>query len=283
MLRGGVAWLVLVLPACGDNGATGFADATQDGPRDSTADATLPPDALPSGPVTVTVNRRFWSLTDSYPSGNPLPGVPVVFVNPDGQRVEVLTDSSGRATAVIELGASASIVLTPAPVVDDLIVTYLELEPGDEVVFGAAKSPPTDVVTMNLDFDPISDTQVWMTGGCFSVLWPTTGDSSGTLDVTGYCADHPFDLAVFRFEPNGPGVLDFAVARNVIAQPGGTIQFSPWMPYSPRPIQVGGMVDPWGWDVLQLDVGAPLWPPSFFARAAARTYVRWADPRPADR
>jgi hypothetical protein len=213
--------------------------------------------------VTVIVNRGDWSHSEYYPPKLPLADIPIVFVNPGGERIETTTDQSGHASAIVELGASASIAFVPTPFDPELIVTYLALEPGDEVVFGAAKSPPETVVTMSLDFEPVPDASVYMIGACLGFS-ATLGDSTGMVEVSGYCTDHPFDIAVYRTDPDDASqILDFAVARDVVAQPGSSIQFGAWTTYSPRPIQVDGMLDPWGFYPPQYSVGSPLWLSSF--------------------
>ncbi len=133
-LRYLLAALPLALGACGDD--------SNDGPdADNRPDATVPdaapPDAIPRGPVTVTVTSE----------GNPIPGVDVVFNNPDGSVAGVeQTTSTGQAARDLDIGSSATIV-ADAGGQGFVGITFAAVKPGDQLSFEFDPIPPTDVGT----------------------------------------------------------------------------------------------------------------------------------------
>src|SRR5690242_16090055 len=85
-------------------------------------------DAPPS-PVTVTVY-------DLGSTGAVVPGVPVVFVNPNGTAVaHPVTDAQGKASAIVQTGATVTVVYEPQPARYQLF-TYQAVKPGDNIIVG---------------------------------------------------------------------------------------------------------------------------------------------------
>lgn len=117
--------------ACGDDGA---------GP-----DA-APPDAAPGGDVSAPGE----AVVTVYDEGMPVAGVPVIFHEPDGAVAEVMTTGGdGKATREVTAGAMVTVLRSPTEV-----STFAAIEPGDELVVGDPRSPPTAELVTTADLTP---------------------------------------------------------------------------------------------------------------------------------
>lgn len=126
-----VSCLALAALGCGEV-STATPDATPqvDGStppdaRPDNADAAAP-DAIPMGPVTVTLMA----------SGEPVADVDVVFHDADGAVLfHEKTDATGTASATVAAGSMVTAALAS-------IFTVTEVEPGDNLLFSAGALPP---------------------------------------------------------------------------------------------------------------------------------------------
>jgi hypothetical protein len=133
-LRYVVAALPLALGACGGDDEGGSPDAEPD--FDAEVHDAAPPDAIPEGPVTVTVTAQ----------GAGVMGVDVVFNNPDGTVNGVeQTGSGGQAPRDLQIGGSATIVVSPDMGTSFVGITFAAVEPGDQLAFEFEPPPTTDV------------------------------------------------------------------------------------------------------------------------------------------
>src|SRR5690349_10450730 len=126
-----------VLAACGGNDET-FADAGADAAIDAPQDSYE--DAPTMGTVTLTVRGM----------GNPVANVAVVWNDPTGAvQTQEMTDSGGMASESIMTGSSVSIFVTVSGGVIPrfITITYLAIEPGDNLVWDFDAPPPQTATT----------------------------------------------------------------------------------------------------------------------------------------
>jgi len=129
------ALLASVTTACGGSSPITQPDATpSDGPSH---------DAIGRrGSVSVTVN----DLTALAVMANAL----VAFIDPDGTTTIAHTNASGHASALVAEGASVTVKYS-----DRDLQTILDVQPGDDLVFGAGHSIPAPTVTIS--FTPLAE------------------------------------------------------------------------------------------------------------------------------
>jgi hypothetical protein len=130
MRRTGGLTLVLALAACGHE--QHFTDAGTDADVVADDDAN-PPDAIPSGDVTITVHSR--CCTEA--NGTLRAGVHVYAIQPDGTAgPSGTTDASGQITlSGVQAGAAVT-VDDAVDTTDNQLITWLAVQPGDQLVAG---------------------------------------------------------------------------------------------------------------------------------------------------
>jgi len=139
---------------------------------DAPVDASV--DAPAFGPVRITV------YGDQVPAVN----VPVVFLDADDQLVAtVMTDPQGFAEAAMGLGGSVTIVLEPRR----RLVSYLQVEPGDQLVYGWPPPPtPSRIINVRVPTVVTATPRYRVQTGCG--LSSTVGASGvGQIRLEGAC------------------------------------------------------------------------------------------------
>jgi hypothetical protein len=185
-----------------------------------------PPDAIPSGPVTLAVTSQ----------GNPVAGVKVYFQNPDGSVVaNTATDATGVASAVVEIGASVTAIApqppiaTGVPTENDTLATWAAVKPNDQLHWDLFGVPP-NTLTFNViapsDVPVMAVYTLFTSCGSFDITPPPstvgTGVNNAPVPVSiPDCANGKIDLIVLTSDP-ATGLLthsffvpDVAIANGV--------------------------------------------------------------------
>jgi hypothetical protein len=150
-------------------------------------------DAPPS-PVTVTVY-------DQGNSNSVVPGVPVVFVNPNGTAVaHPVTDSQGKASAIVLPGATVTVVYEPQPNRYQLF-TYQAVKPGDNIIVGNnIDHSVVGTFTVHFSAAPNATTYV-VYGPCGQTYVSST--AAVPLTITKDCKVDMMEIQVHAFLANG--------------------------------------------------------------------------------
>src|SRR5688500_1219063 len=127
----GASLMFVVAAACGGDDPTFSDAAVHDGALDDAAlDGSTPPDAVPTGPITVTTHAR-----ENTSTPGPSAGIEVYVITADGTLADTATTAAdGTATVDVTFGDSVTAVY-PASNGADLI-TVVQVEPGDSLTFG---------------------------------------------------------------------------------------------------------------------------------------------------
>jgi hypothetical protein len=224
-MRTSLAWVLLVaVAACGDDGGSSPDAADHDA---ELADAEVP-DADVSGPATITVMSE----------GNPIPGIDVVFSNPDGSVLsQMTTNASGEATETVLPGSAGTIaVMIPGappggPTGNGYAaISWLGIEPGDDLVwtFDAPQPATFGDLTVNLPGDFGGATQYEVHLGCTSFF-----AADGTTPVTGTIAedclgtDQNIDVLAIALDDGGAPVA-FSYDNELAVAAGTTVTMPAW-------------------------------------------------------
>jgi hypothetical protein len=148
-------------------------------------------DAAPN-PVTVTV----YSFDGT---GVVVPGVPVVFVNPDGTAVaHPVTDLQGTASAVVQSGATVTVVFQPQATGYELY-TYQAVKPGDHIIVGDMQDQSV-AGQFRVSFTAVPNaTNYTVYGPCGQT---NTTSSPVTLTMTNDCKLDMMEIQVHAFTGN---------------------------------------------------------------------------------
>jgi hypothetical protein len=217
-LRYVVAALPLALGACGGDDEGGSPDAEP--AIDAEVPDAAPPDAIPEGPVTVTVTSE----------GAPIMGIDIVFNNPDGTVNGVeQTGSTGQASRDLQIGGSASIVVeTPGGMVG---ITFAAVEPGDNLEFEFEEAPPTDAGDFLATYPGVAATATSyeVSLGCTTVGGGTPVPVGG--DITSDClgSDNNIDAFAAAYDADGD-LVGYDHLKDVAVVAGGTtnLVFDAW-------------------------------------------------------
>jgi len=222
-LAGGCALLLIFVAACGGSSSSpdaGGADAAV------TPDAPGTPDATPMGDVTVTTYNQCCSGAND----TPVAGVRVVAVQPDGSGGPTgMTDASGKITlSGVVAGASITAVYESGTSVQ--MVTTLDVQPGDDLVYGwhRAAGPPSGGGggTLSLTFPAYTGaTSYAVSTGCGNAYSFT---SAGTVSVPESCSLTTAGVVVVAYDATG--LIATAYLKDVPFTDGASATVSAWAP-----------------------------------------------------
>ena len=164
--------VLLGLVACSAPRQSSVSDAATS--RDAARDASR--DSTPGGVVTVTVTSR----TDF---DRVVPGAPVVFVDTDQSVTYVHADSLGVAQATVHAGASVTVIYDQNTVEYQ---TVLDVQPGDQLVFGHGTSVDVPPITVTFTAYPGAGVTYTLQSAC-----GTSTVSPGTTTVTPFACFAP--------------------------------------------------------------------------------------------
>jgi hypothetical protein len=226
----------LVVVACAPGPASVDHDAGAVG------DATAPVDAAARGPITLTIVGE---TTDPAP-GEPLAGVEVYLVAPDGAYVRHVTGEDGRVVDEIDVGAAALVVrATPTPGTTAL-TAYLDLAPGLDLVAGAAR-PTRPPVSYQGSVDVVGPTQAGaghaLRGECLSLATPLQpGRFRVSVDVA--CPEVHQAAVVAEVRGATGEVVEYSVATvDLIGLIGGTYQMPAGRPPAEARLRYSGVTE----------------------------------------
>jgi hypothetical protein len=207
--------VAVAVVGCGGSNKNSPDAQRSDAPTDTARDA--PPDGTPHGMVTVHV-------IDPAGSGADVIGATVVFLNPDGSLVaNMLTDSSGLASADVLLGASVTAAPTVGPNVYRL-TTLFDVKPGDMLTIGSVNPDSTVVGTFTVNFTTTSSAASYsLYGPCGSVFTTT---SPATLTIYKYCQVATMELLLAAYDGTG-AFVGYVDKPNVTYSDGGSAVLSP--------------------------------------------------------
>lgn len=212
-----VCGLAIALIGCGDDGGTDDADAAitfDAGPTADadTTDATPPPlDAAVAGLATITVTSGAMAI----------PGVDVVWYDPTGAVQEhEATNVTGSASEEILPGSALTLAIMAGPT--PLTITYIDIQPGDELVWSFGNDNPTHIsdltVTMPGNFGGADNYRVFI--GCNE-----TQQNNGTVPITGFevydtClgSDTNIDVIAMAYNGDDPVAYDHVTDLPVVMQ-----------------------------------------------------------------
>ena len=202
----------LALAACGE-----VTNHLPDGPP-AGGDGGPGADVAPPQPVTATVFS---------PNGEriAIPGVQVVFVEPNGMRHRVVTDNEGIASAVVPAGSSVSAVWLQNSNYYQ-IETVQNVSPGDHINLVGTNSDYTLVGQVNISYPAQAGVSYYYVyGPCGS--WYAGNTTSIKYDIRGYCApkDGKMTISVTPRDPNGQ-VMGYIDMVDVAYTDGMTVNLS---------------------------------------------------------
>ncbi len=208
--------LGLGLAACGGNDEV-FVDGGGDaGNEDAPTDAEI--DAPTMGTVTLTVRGM----------GNPVQGLNVVWNDPTGAvQTQETTDVAGMASETIMVGSSVSIFVTVnGGITSQLItITFLAIEPGDDLVWDFDGPPPVTATTATITLPGAQSGAATYTvsAGCTEVTDITNPTTPITLTIPTAClgTDQTFDIVAKALDGSGAEV-GYDTASDVAVTGGAT-------------------------------------------------------------
>ncbi len=217
-LRYVVAALPLALGACGGDDEGGSPDAEP--AIDAEVPDAAPPDAIPEGPVTVTVSSE----------GAPIMGIDIVFNNPDGTVNGVeQTGSTGQASRDLQIGGSATIVVDTG---EGMVgITFAAVEPGDNLEFEFDPPPPTDAgdfsATLPGAFAGATSYEVSL--GCTTVGNSAPDALGGDIPSDCLGSDSTIDAFASAYDADGD-LVAYDHVKDVAVASGGTtnLVFDAW-------------------------------------------------------
>lgn len=215
----------VLVTACGGNDET-FVDAPPEEP-DAAVDA--PTDAPTTGNATITVRGM----------GNPVSGVTIVWNTPSGAiQTQEMTDAAGMASETIMIGSSVSIFVTVNGGVTPqyITITYLAIEPGDNLVWDFDGPPPVTATTatITLPGTAANATSYVVSAGCAETT-TTTPAVPVTLAVPQAClgSDTNIDIVATAVAANGAPV-GYDTARAAVTGAATAVTLDAWqMTYAP--------------------------------------------------
>ena len=205
---------------------------------DAASDDAVAVDAISAGTVTVTTYARSNGTT---PSGEVVSGVDVVVVGRDGAVRDMgTTDASGEATLDVEAGDSVTAVYRDVSGGD--LVTYLGVEPGDQLRFGerfGAGGSQTGSMTLNWPLTPASGIEVHHVCGAGFAAGTAT---STTIYQYEDCARTPFDALFVAFDLNNPEyIARWGLVENLPFANGTSATLNSWQAPGSFSIDVTGI------------------------------------------
>lgn len=211
------------LAACGGNDEV-FIDA---GPIDAdNADTAVdaPPDAPTTGNATITVRGM----------GNPVQGLAIVWNDPTGAvQTQETTDASGMASETIMTGSSVTIFVTISAGISTryITITYLAIEPGDNLVWDFDGPPPTTATTATITLPGVhaGATSYAVSAGCVEQTGITVPTQPVTLTIPTAClgSDTSFDIVATAFDVNGAPVA-YDTARTAMTGAATSVTLDAW-------------------------------------------------------
>lgn len=211
---------VLVAGCIGDGSdpadSTDTVGATSDATSDTSDNTTTPP-----GPIDVTV-------TDG---AAPLDGTTVVFHDAEGAALaSATTDGLGQASFDAFPTGGAVTVVVEGGAAGTVLLTSLELEPGDDVHLTPVASTAS---LASVDVDVVAfegATEHWVTAGCGYEL--VTPGATSTYDLGPSCvnAEDEATFVAYASDSAGKGTVAFAVHEDVAIGGTGTpgVTFETW-------------------------------------------------------
>jgi hypothetical protein len=216
-----VSALVLAVAAgCGGEDES-FTDGGPDAPPDAEIDA--PVDAPTMGTATITVRGM----------GNPVMGVNIVWNDPTGAvQTSETTDATGMASETIMTGSSVSIFVTVngGTTTRFITITYLAIEPNDNLVWEFDGPPPvtSTTATITLPGVQVGATSYDVSAGCVettvnSVVQPVT------LVIPTAClgSDTNIDIVATARDTNG-APLSYDTARAAVTGATTNVTLDAW-------------------------------------------------------
>lgn len=209
--------LSLLAAACGGGDDADVPDAVVQEP-----DAFVP-DADPRGPVTIGVEAN----------GQGVPGIDIVFNDVDGSVISSLqTGTDGTATENVLAGSSATILISP-DTDQYATITYLAVEPGDNLTFVFEGGNPTDVGDLQVTLPGIAAgaTSYEISLGCGVVLTTATPavPVTGTINSDCLGSDNNIDVWVVALDAgNNPVAYEHAKDVAVVAAGTTNVTLDAW-------------------------------------------------------
>ena len=239
---------IAVVGACGDDDSNTDAGVEGDGGGGvdtSIGDATPSIDASPvaavAGTVTITV------LGD----GNPVSGIDIVWFDPDGAVVDhEATNIAGQASEDLFAGSSVTIAVMAGP--SRYMITYLGVEPGDDLVwqFGGPTPAQVSILSATLQTPFATADRYVVQIGCAQYEVANTG-TPVTGEIFDDClgSDQTIDVVAVAFNGDIPLAYDHATGVTVVDQGTTSVTLGAWQTvYDPlaftltnAPNDVGGV------------------------------------------
>lgn len=208
--------------ACGGNDET-FTDGGTDSGGDVDAAIDASPDAPTTGNATITVRGM----------GNPVQGMTIVWNDPTGAvQTQETTDATGMATESIMIGSSVSIFVTVNGGVTPqfITITYLAIEPGDNLVWEFDGPPPVTATTATITLPGIvaNATSYRVSAGCVETSTANPAVPV-TLVIPQAClgTDTNLDIVATATAANG-APLAYDTARAAVAGAATAVTLDAW-------------------------------------------------------
>lgn len=147
------------------------------------------------------------TVLDPTQAGVPAPGVPVVYVDPDGTVVAAIdTDINGKSQGDVLPGGSVTTVQILPERARVQLRTTLGVAPGDDLVIGSVGSPSpggAGSFTVHWPAAPGNPTGYNVYGPCGLAGLPQSPTLSVTFSVTAACAHDPMEILVWAHDDLG--------------------------------------------------------------------------------